>query len=193
MDEFLTLGDSAFQSSLPEVIRWLHNQRAGCGSNKACLKSLYSRLLFLLSRCSRLLSSEADQLPAVDARGSAAAASRPGIVSVRADPVRLTAKLRHLLYGCNEAAYRSQSPAGAGPCGAEPADRLLSDNGSELHETGEAAEQAHYEQKPTRSRRYRRRSALGELLSSCWLLEYPRCMQNQTNEALHSVQAESDR
>lgn len=80
--ESLALPDAAFQHTLPTIISWLHTQRKACGNSttnacgasSACgnssasgsgdrhvhLKSWYSRLLFLLSRCSRLLTTGDD-------------------------------------------------------------------------------------------------------------------------------------
>jgi len=59
--ESLGLQDAAFQHSLPAIIAWLHGQRKRSSSSQAQLKSWYSRLLFLLSRCSRLLTNDDDE------------------------------------------------------------------------------------------------------------------------------------
>lgn len=56
--ESLGLQDATFQHSLPAIIAWLHGQRKRSSSSQAQLKSWYSRLLFLLSRCSRLLTND---------------------------------------------------------------------------------------------------------------------------------------
>lgn len=61
--ESLGLEDGEFQHSLPTIISWLHGERKSCSStsssrSQAQLKSWYSRLLFLLSRCSRLLTTD---------------------------------------------------------------------------------------------------------------------------------------
>ncbi|WIA44427.1 hypothetical protein OEZ86_007188 [Tetradesmus obliquus] len=80
--EFPSLSDAAFQDSLPDIISWLHGQRKSCSPHQARLKSCYSRLLFLLSRCSQLVSNgsggrerpydDRDGVPAAAAAGGAA-------------------------------------------------------------------------------------------------------------------------
>jgi hypothetical protein len=80
--ELLALGEREFQRSLPGIIEGLHGQRKACGPARQQTKSCYSRLLFLLSRCSRLLTGEeggsdgvAGAPPGVTAAAAAAAPS----------------------------------------------------------------------------------------------------------------------
>lgn len=61
MQEALGLHGAAFQESLPAIIAWLHGERKRCSASEMQLKSCYSRLLFLLSRCSRLLTTDDDE------------------------------------------------------------------------------------------------------------------------------------
>lgn len=159
MGEFLSLGDAAFQSSLPEVIKWLHTERASCSTSQARLKSLYSRLLFLLSRCSRLLVSEAEEQPSSTALTPSAAGAKTGNSTI-ARPGRLSLKLRQLLYGtqtklsqqCNRASAGAAASAAASPspvADSEDGQRQTEDEDTLPH-------------RPLDSKKTRRKSALGE-------------------------------
>lgn len=75
--ESLGLADADFQHSLPTIISWLHGERKSCSSSQAQLKSWYSRLLFLLSRCSRLLTDNTDSSAPVSSSSNVLAG--PGV------------------------------------------------------------------------------------------------------------------
>lgn len=100
--ESLGLVDASFQRSLPSIISWLHGERKACSSRQSQLKSWYSRLLFLLSRCSRLLTTDEE---GVDAAGSGSAAQIDGGTAAAA----ITAMLGSS-QGCSAASSSQVSP-----------------------------------------------------------------------------------
>jgi hypothetical protein len=99
--ELPSLSDAAFQDTLPDIIAWLHGQRKSCSPQQARLKSCYSRLLFLLSRCSQLVSNSSGGAERGHSSGSAAAAAAGEGSSSSGSycPGTVTAKLQQLLHG----------------------------------------------------------------------------------------------
>jgi hypothetical protein len=174
--EFPSLSDAAFQDSLPDIISWLHGQRKSCSPQQARLKSCYSRLLFLLSRCSQIVSngSGGQERPY--------AGVREGLTTAAAGAYTLDSvatKLQQLLHSRPRSSCASSrhsidvgaaAAAGDGPHGASAAANAA----VELllrRQQQQAEQQEHWQgrgsgsssRRPSGSARNRRKSAFGEL------------------------------
>lgn len=163
MGEFLSLKDASFQASLPEVISWLHHERACCSHRQARLKSLYSRLLFLLSRCSRLLISDAGEQPSSNAARVFVAGPRKGDGTSAKKSGRLSLKLRQLLYGDSQKRPVQQaSLTDVTRAAAATASSPFENHEDEPQQQQSEAEEDIRQQPPVGNKKTRRKSAFGE-------------------------------